>query len=67
MTEQDTPPQTLDPWFLELLACPACDDRPPLRLSDDGSRLICDRCRREYPIIDGLPNLVVEDAILPGG
>ena len=55
----------LDPEFLALLCCPACDNRPPLRLSDTRDALVCDQCRRVYPIVDGLPNLIVEDAQPP--
>ncbi len=53
----------IDEKLLELLACPACDDRPPVRL--DGDRLICDACGRAYPIRDGIPDMLVESAILP--
>jgi hypothetical protein len=51
----------IDPQLLELLACPACEDRPPVRL--EGDRLICDKCRRAYPIRDGIPDMLVESAI----
>lgn len=53
----------IDPKLLELLACPACDDRPPLR--QEGDALVCDECRRRYPIRDGLPEVLVESATLP--
>ena len=53
----------LDRAFLELLACPACDDRPPLRLSGAGDKLLCDRCGRAYPISpEGIPILLPEEA-----
>jgi uncharacterized protein YbaR (Trm112 family) len=54
----------IDAKLLELLACPACDDRPPVRL--DGETLVCDKCGRVYPIRDGIPEMLVESAILPG-
>ncbi len=47
--------------LLEKLACPACEHRPPLRLQ--GDYLICDACRRAYPIRDGIPVLLVEEAV----
>lgn len=53
----------LDPKLLELLACPACNDRPPLR--EDGETLVCDKCHRVYPIRDGIPELLVESATIP--
>lgn len=43
---------------LSELACPACFG--DLRL--DASRLICIACTRAYPIIDGIPVLIVERA-----
>ena len=54
---------TLDPKLVEILACPACDNRPPLRL--DGETLVCDQCRRVYPIQDGIPILLPEEATIP--
>lgn len=48
----------LDPKLLEILACPACDDRPPVRLEGDG--LKCDKCGRVYPVRDGIPEMLVE-------
>jgi uncharacterized protein YbaR (Trm112 family) len=46
------------PWLLEVLACPACDERPPLRL--EGEELICTVCGRRYPIVDGVSRLLVD-------
>jgi len=50
----------LAPELLEKLACPACAHRPPLRLQ--GDYLVCDACRRAYPIREGIPVLLVEKA-----
>ena len=71
MPSAPAPPNTasdetaLDPEFLALLRCPACDDRPPVRLSEAGDVLVCERCERRYPIVDGLPSLLVEAADEP--
>ena len=51
--------------LLAMLACPACDSRPPVR--QDGETLICDLCGRNYPIKDGIPELIIESATMPGG
>jgi uncharacterized protein len=51
----------MDQKLLELLACPACDDRPPVRL--EGDMLVCDACGRGYPIVDGFPQMLVECAV----
>ena len=57
------PNVTLDPKFLAVLACPADDNRPPLR--QEGETLICDQCGRRYPIRDGIPILLPEEATIP--
>jgi uncharacterized protein YbaR (Trm112 family) len=51
----------LNPDLLAILACPACDDRPPLELR--GDYLVCNQCRRAYPIRDEIPILLVEEAL----
>lgn len=48
----------LDPALLAMLVCPV--DKADLRL--DGETLTCLRCGRTYPIEDGIPNMLVEDA-----
>ena len=50
----------IDEKLLEILACPACDDRPPVKLK--GEKLVCEKCRRAYPIRDGIPVMLVEEA-----
>jgi len=54
----------IDPKLLEILACPACEDRPPVRL--EGETLVCDKCHRVYPIKDDIPEMLVESATIPG-
>lgn len=48
----------LEPDFLNRLACPVC--KSPLRLEAD--RLICRQCERRYPVRDGIPVLLVDEA-----
>ena len=48
--------------LLDILACPACDNRPPVRLSDDEKYLVCDVCGRNYPIRDDIPVMLVDEA-----
>ena len=50
----------ISPDLLEILACPACDSRPKVNLEND--RLVCVECGRRYPIRDGIPVMLVEDA-----
>ena len=52
----------IDPRLLEILACPACKTEVKL----DGDRLVCVQCGRRYPIRDGIPVMLVEEAEQPG-
>lgn len=56
---------TLDDSLLDILACPAC--RSPLRV--DGDELACTAgsCGLVYPVRDGIPVLLVDEARRPGG
>lgn len=49
---------TIDKKLLEILACPKCKGR--LELRDE--YLICQPCGLRYPIRDGIPVLLVEEA-----
>lgn len=53
----------IDETLLELLACPNCSGRPPVKLKRDV--LICTECKRGYKIIDGIPRMLPEDALTP--
>lgn len=55
--------RSVDPTLLEILACPACDARPPVRLDASGTWLVCAACGRKYPVKDGIPSMLVEDAV----
>jgi hypothetical protein len=52
---------TLDPMLLEVLACPEC--RVQVEIEKD--RLVCTRCGRRYPIVDGIPVMLVAEADSP--
>ena len=53
----------LDSDLLDLLACPS-DDHAPLReLTRDGADvLVCTFCASSYPITDGIPVLLLDEA-----
>jgi uncharacterized protein YbaR (Trm112 family) len=53
---------SIEPDLLEILACPAC--RAELCLKEAPERLVCSGCRRSYPIKDGIPVLLVEEATI---
>lgn len=55
----------ISPELLELLACPACDNRPAVHLSPDQCFLVCDQCGRRYPIEEDIPIMLVDAAIMP--
>ena len=46
--------------LLEMLACPVC--KTPVRLEEDETGLLCEKCRRLYPIRDEIPVMLVEEA-----
>ncbi len=53
----------LDPKLLEILRCPGC--LGDLRALDDERGLECLTCGRIYPINDGIPVMLVEEATPP--
>lgn len=53
----------IDEEFLSILACPAC--KKPVRL--EGDRLVCTACGRRYPIRDGIPVMLIDEAEMPAG
>jgi uncharacterized protein YbaR (Trm112 family) len=51
----------IDSWLLEILACPSC--RGPLRADEAADELICTgTCGNAYPVRDGIPVLLVDEA-----
>lgn len=50
----------LDPWLLERLVCPIT--RTPLRYDEAAEELISDAAGLAYPICDGVPVMLVEEA-----
>ncbi|KQM49051.1 MAG: Trm112 family protein [Sphingomonas sp.] len=52
--------KTLDPWLLERLVCPMT--RTPLRYDEATQELISDAAGLAYPIRDGVPVMLVEEA-----
>jgi hypothetical protein len=44
--------------LLDILACPLCKQK----LLNENDKLICQKCRKEYKIIDGIPVLLSDQA-----
>ena len=50
----------LPPDLLEVLACPKCHGR--LEPSPERASLDCPACKLAYPVVDGIPVMLVEEA-----
>jgi len=48
--------------LLEILACPKC--KGDIRLTENGDGLICEKCKLLYPIRDGIPVMLIDEAIV---
>lgn len=59
----------LEPRLWEVLACP-CPEHAPLRAGRDGDPdgdwLTCTSCGRVFPVRDGIPVLLLDEAIPEG-
>jgi uncharacterized protein YbaR (Trm112 family) len=53
----------LDPRLIEILCCPAC--REAVRALPDELGIECAGCRRVYPVVDGIPVMLVEESAPP--
>ena len=51
--------------LLEILRCPM--DHGQSRLEATGDGLVCTRCRLRFPVKEGIPCMLVEEAELPPG
>ena len=54
---------TLDAELLEILVCP--NDRGELDYQQDPEVLECHTCRYRYPVRDGIPVMLIDDAEKP--
>ena len=50
--------------LLDILRCPL---DPKTRLDLVENALVCQRCRLKFPIEQGFPRMLVEEAVLPPG
>jgi hypothetical protein len=48
--------------LLDILVCPACKN--PLVQKETGESLKCGECHRVYPVRDGIPILLVDEAVI---
>ena len=50
----------LSPQLLDVLVCPKC--RGPLEYREARSELVCHACRLRYPVRDGIPIMLIDEA-----
>lgn len=48
----------IDKELLKILACPICKNP----VEDKGDALICRACRKAYPVREGIPVMLIEEA-----
>ena len=51
----------IDKELLDILACPAC--KADVKL--EGEKIVCVSCGRRYPIREGIPVMLIDEAELP--
>lgn len=58
----------IDPELLAILVCPKCRGTLEVRSDAEGveSSLVCQPCRLAYPIEDGIPVMLLEEAQILG-
>ena len=52
----------IDKELLDILACPACKADVVLEKSGSEEKIICTKCRRKYPVRDGIPIMLIDEA-----
>jgi uncharacterized protein len=58
-------PLGLDPVLLEILACPDTH-HTPLTVDEAAGELVCATCGRAFPVRDGIPVLLLDEARVRG-
>ena len=53
---------SIDPQLLEILACPYCKN--DIKLTSDEKALKCIKCHRVYPIKEGIPVMIIDEATI---
>ncbi|MCS6859669.1 MAG: Trm112 family protein [Abditibacteriales bacterium] len=53
----------IDPKLMEILVCPDCHG--DLEEWEAQQRLVCQKCGKRYPVRDGIPVMLIEEAELP--
>lgn len=48
----------IDGWLLGIMQCPRCAGT--LTEDESASRLVCQSCGSTYPVVDGIPNMIID-------
>ena len=54
------------PELWDVLACP-CPAHAPVRPDEATGRIICTECGRSFEVRDGIPVMLLDEAMLPDG
>ena len=46
--------------LIDILACPKC--KGAIKLREDQSAFECASCKLAYPVVDDIPNFIIEEA-----
>jgi uncharacterized protein YbaR (Trm112 family) len=52
----------IDKELLDILACPACKSD----VREEADFIVCKACARRYPVRDGIPVMLIDEAVTPG-
>lgn len=61
MTDKITTAAELPKELLDILVCPL----DKAKVHPEGMTLVCEKCGRAYPVRDGIPIMLVDEATLP--
>jgi len=53
----------VDDELLKIMCCPACRGE----VSEQEGKIVCLNCGRRYPIRDGIPVMLIDEAEMPEG
>lgn len=53
---------SIAPELLQILVCPKCKGELEHRTSGSSETLVCTTCRLMYPVEDGIPIMLIDEA-----
>ena len=59
MTANETPASELPQSLLEILVCPV----DKTKVYPEGTSLVCRECGRAYPVLNGIPHMIADEAV----